>query len=441
MINQIDSMPEGCEEAHCTCLSLALCRCCSKYLCREHFVQHDESIRKTLNNLSETIDSMFKQIHLIDMNSLVSDAVKVLDQWCFNSHQLIDKFYQIKFQRIQQFVTDILTFQEQRATELRSKIIQLINLQKATDQDLNSLKLQIDSLGKKIKENQIISIQMEMSDLTIDENLINQEIFINYRADLSRLSCSYHSIDRLPLSSDSTAINDKCVLIHQKSNLMLLNQNLIVLKQKKWPYECIRSMCWSDTLNRFILITSTHLYTVEETTLIIKEICATQAGFHKCCTCSKNSLFILKEAKESFIEEISLRQSFNLIQKFNREKLATEKHRIDSIFYHNGVLALAVNNMSQEKKLIELRLAKHFELIWICMLEDVDYTERIMQISLFGINSWLVLDHGQSTFIEIQNDGKIMRKFDSKPSVDHFTVWTNNRLITSTTNTFNFHLL
>ena len=70
-----------------------------------------------------------------------------------------------------------------------------------------------------------------------------------------------------PLSS-----NEIHLLIYTKENFCLINRELTIVKQIPWNNGRVWDMCWSTTLNRFIIVAHYQICLVDPNTMDIQPI-------------------------------------------------------------------------------------------------------------------------------------------------------------------------
>ena len=429
-----------CDLCTCESFSVAQCRCCQRSLCRDHFVEHDDSIRVQLNELTTRIDVLIEQLETFDVTQIGADALNELLKWRINSYQAIDQFYESKRSEINQYVAHVLHQQEKETEDLRLQIIKLINIQRTTDNDLKCLTSTTEILKEKMAEIEHMFIQADIYPLTIDEHVVNLKISSSLPIQSIDLSSPPQRIERLPLSSDATASSHRYVLLHQNSNLSLVDEDQCLIGEKKWPYDWIRDMCWSSTLNSFIIVTSTDVYRVEETTLSIERLTTIRGRSWQSCACSETSLFLCRDTWNSPVEEFRLLPSIKWVKAWRRNPVSEDKQRVDRIAYQNGTCVLIVNNATTQEISIELRSSVTFDRLWTYRL-DIDYSERKLQCCAFDSNKWMVSDWDTSNMFVIDKDGHVNRKIEYQYKIQHVTFLGPKTLIVSTSRTFNFHKL
>jgi hypothetical protein len=433
-------MPQPCDISTCDSTSLAACFCCNQYLCRDHFIEHDHLLRSKLNDLTGQINELTNQLEIFDTKNVSSDFLLILDQWRLNSYKIIDRFYEKKCEELNHYIREILNKQEKEVNDVRLKIAKMINVQQTTNTNINLLISNIKTLQEQMKQIENISIEIDVSSLVIDDSLIEIDIPDPYQSNLSTLSPPYEIIERVPLSSDAMASNSQYLLSHQNSSLFLIDKFLCIIGEKKWPYDWIRDMCWSQVLNSFFIITSSNVYLVDGDSLAIEHLKSIKGKFWQSCTCSDTSLYLSKDTWNSAIDEFDLKSSLKFVKHCSRIEVMKFKQRIDSIEYSNETLALAINDQSTEGFCLELRSTGTFDLLWSCRL-DIDYSQRKIQCCLINQDTWMVADWGTSSLFYITKDGKLKNRIEYKYELHHVNLFGTNKLVISTNDSIHFHKL
>ena len=93
-------MSQQCALDSCKRAARTLCQCCDQYLCREHFIEHDDLLNSQMNPLVDEINVLHDRITAIDVDKLTAESRRKLDQWRIDCHNAIDLFYERKCQEI-----------------------------------------------------------------------------------------------------------------------------------------------------------------------------------------------------------------------------------------------------------------------------------------------------------------------------------------------------
>ena len=430
-------MPNSCCTSTCKFKSIAKCPCCNKYFCRSHFLQHDLLLRSKFHRSTEQIDELTKQYQILDMKKLTGEFVHQLDQWRVNSYRIIDEFYQKKYNEIHQYIETFSDKYEENLLELRFELAEIVNQQKTNEDDLKNLRSHIQNLKNQIKR---ASVQFNINPLIIPDDLINVRLSQPNTFDLNGLKSPYQKVARVPFSSDAMIGNDEYLLLHQNSNLYLINENVFVKRQRKWPHGWIRDMCWSQTLKSFFLVTFDEIYLVKQDSLKIKHLKSIKDKSWQCCTCSDTSLYLTKDLINSTVEEYSFKPSIKLINNYERLEMKDGQQRIDSMEYHNETLVLVVNDQLKKEIFIELRSIPTFDRLWTCQLL-VEYTERKIQCNSLGCQGWMVMDPESSSLSHITEEGILADVIKYNEKIYYINFFGMNTMVISAQESINFHQL
>jgi polyhydroxyalkanoate synthesis regulator phasin len=433
-------MSQSCAIAVCKRASRALCQCCNQYLCRDHFIEHDDLLNLKLNPLVDQINELADRLTGFDLNKLRNSSLEKLNQWREDYHHNVEIYYEQKCEEVNRFIEKILNTQREEIAQIRLQISELIDKQETTHNDIKSLTSSIDILKRKMNEIEQMSIKINITPSIINNDLINFTETKPHQLDLSTLPSPSHVIPRSDKSSTALASNDQYLLIHQNSYLCLINDEFSITKQRQWTSDSIIHMCWSSTLNSFILITAFDVFLISEDLLSIKCVETIIGRFWQSCACSNTSLYLSTGAWDSSIREYSLTPSIKFIKHWKLTENRIQKQRIDNIVYNNKTLALTINNEFNQMKFLELRSIDTFNRIWSCRI-DIDYNETVIRCCLLSYNEWLVIDWKTSKLLHITNNGKVKECCSYKSEPLYTNCFLSNVLVISTNKTINFHKL
>lgn len=440
MLLQKLSMPQLCCVYQCEYSTLTSCRCCQKNVCREHFLQHDQTIRSKFNRLTTQIDSIAQRLESFDIERILVDIATKLHQWRCDSFELIEKFYREKLNEVYRFVEENFHQKEKKCDEFQTKLIEMINLQRATSGELEHLTKSIEHLKSELDDLENLSIELHVNPLEIRQNQISMEISVSKTTNLDGFNGIAQQIERVPLSSSVVSSNEQHLLIHQNSKLVLLNKSLAIVRHCYWPFDWIRDMCWSSKLRRFFLITSNKIYLFDEETLTIEPLDQIEGRSWNSCTCSETSLFLSKELWNSTVEQYEIYPTIRFVKLWKTNPVFGYQQRIDSMNIVDNTIVLALNDRVKNKFLIEFRSTKTFECLRSFSLNLI-HSERKLRCCSFDRKRWLIADWGNSTLILLNDDGQIEKKIQYDSEFHHIARWTSNTFVVTTNSTWNFHKL
>ncbi|CAF1353277.1 unnamed protein product [Rotaria sp. Silwood1] len=433
-------MSQSCAIKTCKRASRTLCHCCNENLCRDHFNEHDDLLNSQLNPLSDKVNALSDRLTAINIDKINNEHRQQVNQWRIDCHEAIDLFYEQKCQELDQYVTKKLDEQRREIADLRLTMTELIDRQETTKNDINSLTLAIHTLEQKMNEIEQIHIQIDLHSLEIDNNLIQIKKPKLNHFDLLNLPPVYGTINRTRTSYNSLVGNDRFLLTCIDSNLCLIDKNLSVVKQKKWNYGDIEDMCWSEVLERFFVILKQNIMLLDENTMSIKQVQQLTDANWNSCECSDESLYLSRCNWDSSVLEFSLLPSIQFVKLWKTTDKLEQKQRIDAIVYNRGTLALAINDQSNEAKLIELRSSKTFNIFWAIQL-DVSYNTGVVRCCRLSHDDWLLVDWPASHLFHITNGGELKGTNEYKPMPFNMNVFGSNILAILTDTTINFHKL
>ncbi|CAF0859919.1 unnamed protein product [Rotaria sordida] len=86
----------------CKRKSRALCHCCRKNICPDHLKEHDDLINSKINPLVDEINNLDNQLSALNVDEVIDKCRQKLDKWRHDCHTIIDRFYEEKYQELQQ---------------------------------------------------------------------------------------------------------------------------------------------------------------------------------------------------------------------------------------------------------------------------------------------------------------------------------------------------
>ena len=433
-------MPPPCLNETCKRKSRALCYCCNKSLCPDHLKQHYDLPNSQLNCFVDEINTLADQLMVLDIE-INDKSHKKLDKWRDDCYTMINHYYEQKHQELQQRYMERVQKYGKEIDQIKEKINDLIREEEATHEDIPTMKATINDIRRDIKQFEEKGIIVDIHPFIIDEDLIQIEERASNEIEVSTLPLPFRTIDCSNEGWPVMASNNRYLLMDQYSNLYLYDKELTVVKESPWNYDRIPDMCWSSTLNSFIIITNKDgVFLLDENITSIEPIKTIDKKKWLSCTCSNASLFITINEDGSDIFEFNLLSSFKLIKQWNPSESREQNDLIHNIAYNNDALALMIRLESNRTMKIELRSSITFDRLWSIPL-DLTYNpgQRVYRVCLFRCNEWLVIDHQTSRLLHISQDGKL--KFTGKydPTAENAVLFGSNILAIRRTNYVNFH--
>ncbi|CAF1279226.1 unnamed protein product [Adineta steineri] len=434
-------MSEICAVNSCNRVSRALCHCCQENVCIVHLNEHNDKLNSRLNSFTDIINRLYNRIETIDIPKIVDNYHEKLEEWRLDSHKKIDEFFQQKQQELHGLITDKIDEEREEFNYVQRKLIKLIHEQQVNYDDIYELTLNIDHLERELNNIEDKFIQISTHSLILDNNLVNIRGNNEETFDLSILSPVYKTINRPNGSYAVLANNDRNLLIHQVPNLCLINQDLLIFKRISWNHEVLLDMCWSITLNCFILITQKNIFLLNENTMSIEKVKISQKRKWFSCTCSDNFLFLTTNEWGSSIIKISLTSSKKFDKQWQSNDICKKDEYIDVLTHNNGKLAMIIKNNLTSTTRMELRSAETLNRIWSLPLNVTWNPNNPYHCCSFIDDDWLISDYELGRLLHISKTGKINSIVPYNTIPYCATLFGTNILAVSTKDGVNLHNL
>ena len=404
--------------------------------------EHDLQLNSQLDPLSEEINALNERLQSIDVESMIGSSHQKLEQWRTNCHRTIDDFFEEKCRELDRCLSQKMEKKREEIVRMRTKIEELIRGQETTHRDIDSLTVTVRDLQYEINQIEQTSLQLEIKSLTIDENLIHIEQPDSARFDFNSLSTVCRSINYSRENWAPLACNQHHLLIHQEPNLCLVDQDLNILGQNSWIYGTIYDMCWSTTLNRFIVINGSDVFLIDEQTMSIENIQTLQNHKWLSCTTSEGSLFLSTKVWGSSVMEFSLLPTISLTKRWQTPDTCTRNEVINSLVYNNnGTLAMMINNPSKKTIHIEMRSSTTLDRLWSVRL-NIPFSQNIRtRCCLLDQHQLLVVDRNSSRLFHISKDGQVISSNAYSPPPFSASLFDRDTLAISTARGVNLHKL
>ncbi len=432
-------MSQPCAIITCKRASRALCHCCQQNVCIPHLNEHNDLLNSQLNPLADEINALGERLKTFNIQDIVGDCRWKLEQWRQDCYEKINHFFEQKSHELDRLVAEKLNRQRERTTHIRSKVAELIHDQEATQQDIDTLTSTIRQLEKEMNNIEQAHFQINTRPLLVDDSIIQFEDIYEHDFDLSALSPAYRTIVRPQGSCRALASNGRLLLIHQAPNLCFLNTELTKVKQVLWPYDVIGDMCWSSTLNRFIVISKENFFLVDENTMSIESVQAIAKQRWLSGTCFNDELFLSTGGWGSFIVEVRLSPSITVVKEWRSPITCATDESIDDMVCNDGILALVIRNGVEQSMRMELRSCKTLDRLWSVLL-DIKYDkDTAFRFCSLDCNGWLVADYNAGRLLHITRDGKMNQTITYKAIPLRIAKFTSNMLDISTETGLSFH--
>ncbi|CAF0949076.1 unnamed protein product [Rotaria sp. Silwood1] len=285
-------MSQTCSIEKCFRTSRGLCDCCQQHLCLQHLNEHNASLISQLNPLTDEINTLEDRLKTLNIQKIIDNSRQKLKQWRQDCHRRIDSYFEQKCQELDQLVKERVAQRQEELNRIHLKIGELINTQETTRQDIDSLTSTIRQLETNMNNTEQICFTINARPLLIDDMVVFIEKTTEHELHLSTLSPVYRTVLHPEGSFQSVTSNDRHLLMHQHPNLCLLDREMNIVKQTLWSYSEIWDMCWSSTLDRFIVLEENDIFLINENTMSIDNVYTIKERSFMSCTCSDTVLFI-----------------------------------------------------------------------------------------------------------------------------------------------------
>jgi hypothetical protein len=434
-------MSQTCAITPCNRTSRALCLCCQQNVCIVHLNEHNDILNSQLNPLINIITTLRSRIQTRDLPKTFGNCRQKLEQWRLESHKKIDQFFEQKCQELDHLISEKVNEQNEQMIQIQSRIDELIREQQVTRQDIYELTATVDHLETEINNMEDKFVEIHTHPLMLDNNFISIRGVNEEEYDLSMLSAAYKTINLPDGSYVAMASNNRYLLIHQAPNLCLVGQDLTIFKQIPWRHEIIYDICWSITLDRFIIIDQKNIFLLDENTMSIEKAKTIEKRKWLSCTCSDKFLFLSTNEWGSSITKISLTSSKKFDKQYQSPGICTKDEYIDIITYNNKKLAMIIRNNSDSTVRIELRSSETLDRIWLLPLDLGWNPKKPFHCCPFIGEDWLISDYETGRLLHVTKTGRMKSIIPYNTIPYCVTLFNSNILAVSTKDGINFHEL
>jgi hypothetical protein len=202
-------------------------------------------------------------------------------------------------------------------------------------------------------------------------------------------------------------------MVTQNKNLRLFNRELTVEKEIMWAaQDDLQDIIWSNALVRFILITSTAIFTLDPEMMTHESLTLDQHRHINTWlfgTCSNHKLFLSTFDKGSSIVEYDLQPPIQFVREHTSPLSCAENESIDDLASNHAALALIISNDEHVMRL-DLCSLITLERYWSFKfgLPSRNYT---LSCCLLTNNEWMIIDQNDSELLHISKDGSFLKKY------------------------------
>jgi hypothetical protein len=199
-------------------------------------------------------------------------------------------------------------------------------------------------------------------------------------------------------------------------------------------------MCWSSTLNRFIVIGENNVFLVDENKMLMDDAKIQKRDWLS-CTCSDTFLFLSTNELASSIMQFGLLPSIELVKELKSPHTCARNEIINDIVCRNETLALMIGNGSNKSIRMELRSVETLNRIWLLLLDIACDRNLICCCCSLTCNEWLVADPEKGRLLQITEDGKIKKTIEYDPRPYHVNLFGPHTIAISRNGGINLHKL
>lgn len=255
------------------------------------------------------------------------------------------------------------------------------------------------------------------------------------------LKSPYQTIKITDKTSVSIACNERHLLIKQSPNLCLLNKDLLIVKRIPWIYDYV-DMCWSSTLERFLLITAKQIFILDENSSMFEQCSTIESIDDKewsCGTCSDTSFYLSTTDMSAVVYQYTLEPTMNFVRQWNISNKNSKDEGILTFSYANGKLAFIISNVHRVQRRFDIYSSATFERLWSIRLNAVAHCCSIDN------HQWLIMELLNPRLLYLSSDGQILEdyriKIPSKNIIWNALQWDKKTLVTFTMTKLNLHRL
>jgi hypothetical protein len=407
---------QSCSVHRCEILPHNVCNHCEHNFCDDHSSEHENRCSQIVPYLINTINKL-----LVRISSVEPRTLEQLERWRKESYQSIDRYCNKKRH---DFIEKKKEYLEKELNHLQNKLNESTKEQNNDHHQINH-----DLQLIEVKLIELEHLRLTVHPLIIEENLITPQ-------HLFPLPHAHHTIHLKSANESSIGSNEKHLLVEREGKyLSLIDRNFTIVNEISFNHNVIHSICWSSTINRFIIITFKELFILDEKTMIIEKCPISSNLDWWRGTCSDNTLFLSSVEWGSAIHEFDLCSSFQFIKAWHAPITCEKDEIICDLKYNSAFLAIPIFNKHKEQSRLDLRSSTTLDCIWSTPIHG-----RCRCCSING-DQWLVMDHDDCRFFHISADGRILTtdKYEHHQRLEDLIIWNENNIVVLTKKTINLH--
>jgi hypothetical protein len=165
-------MSQKCVQIYCPRLSRAVCKCCNKDLCLQHFWQHSDLSATQLKILKKEINEVDSRYRSLNLSKSSGNFRHQLKEWRIDCYTTIDRYYEQKCQEFNRYIRENVENQRDNIDRLQKRVDEFIDTEYASQYDIDLVKTHVNNLNDKIEKFERTPVPIVIQPLVLDEHLI-----------------------------------------------------------------------------------------------------------------------------------------------------------------------------------------------------------------------------------------------------------------------------
>lgn len=300
----------------------------------------------------------------------------------------------------------------------------------ATDEAIEKIKSHIQAFKIDLRDTGQ-DVRLRVRTLVVDDDLI--------QLDRNSLSRGFQTIRRTGGSWSPIASREPYLCTHSAPDLCIFCYGGHMINAYPWTLDQIKALCWSWTLDKFLIITEQTISTVGIDSPNIERRHTSQNKDRRwsCATCSSQILYLSTMGWGAHVYEYTISPGIRFVKRWSPPTVCAANESIDDLKYRAGKIAMIINCYFDRIRL-ELRSSSTFERLWSY---DVEAIARVHNPSCCPIDDdrWLVIDGDNDELLFIDNDGQLSNRVPCQGAPRYATQLNENVLALSTTFEIRLH--
>ena len=372
---------------------------------------HIEMNELTNESQQNSIQQIRDRIEKISFDQL--NFIEKLEEWRHESHRLINQFCDLKRDEYLTKVEDEMNQLKQTIDSFSFDCDASNDYIQWTQTTIQSIQQQLDQLQQ--IQYQFGSFQLDPSLISIPEKIIDS--IEHPPSPFKDLSCSSFqwtnqmSISIPPDHWYSLASNQQSILAASKSDLILFDHNLNLMKKKSLIPTGLKDICWSTSLAKYILIFPREILLVNpnDNSLLLESISIVSNNEQpwERGTTHQSILFLSTFGDNPLIVEYNLSPSIHSNKRYPWFLFTCQHEIVNDLKANNDSLGLVIENSLSNLTRLDIRSIKSFD-----CLHSIEIGKGWGYRCSSSIQHWILTDsyNQRILFIEKTNIYKTIEK-------------------------------